>query len=152
MNIRQRLHAALFAAEFSELASLRAENAHLRVPANLAELRALAPDPWPPRPPARVNYRGRMSEDDIVANLAGTRDIPAVQAILAKLEAAVVAAGDAAGEAPREQVVYEGKVIVPAFTEPMRTHAAGGFDALARVLGELQDLTAVKPIAKEGRQ
>lgn len=89
--------------------------------------------------PARFKVDGGMPEEQIATHLAGTAETPIVRAIMAHLDARIVAQSDVATDAPRDPMPG-----VPAYTAEMRLHDAGGAHHLADLKARLQELTAAK--------
>jgi hypothetical protein len=147
-GLRARLFGWLFAAEWEEHCFLKRQCGRLgarefELSEELHRLRAALARLQPH--PARMAYKPRLAREQITELLAGTHGLGPVQAVMALLEEHIVRAGDLAGTPPAEAYTDpRTHVPVPGFSEPMRTHAAGQLDGLAKVLGELQELTAAQ--------
>lgn len=99
------------------------------------------------RKPARFKLEGNMAPEQIEELLAGTRGLPAIKAVEALISAKIIELSDKSTDAPHgAYATPEGTV--PAFGPEERLHLAGGADATALLLAELQELIKPKEQAK----
>lgn len=117
-------------------------------------LRTLLRQPLPTSPlpdrPRRIVLETAMSREEIERVLGGTDGSPQMRAVVALVTQALVDASDRATGAPVEPAVV-GNQIYSGFTPEMRTYAAGGAEALANILAELQAITAERETPKVGK-
>lgn len=136
MNLRNQIFRRLFAAEYSELLAAREA---------VTELQDTVRGLLEPRAPARIVAEAVMTDEQIAKALAGSHESPPIKAVVAKMQARVVALSDRATDAPHGPIVTR-EGTIPAFTEEERLYLAGQASGVAELLGELQELTEPAPV------
>jgi hypothetical protein len=94
--------------------------------------------PAPAAPVAHLRLAGGLTEEQIAQRLAGTADVPAVQAVLALVDQRLVVAADRATDRPAPPAPERG---LPGYTPEDRLYDAGRAGELAELRAQLQELT-----------